>query len=290
MKIMTIYAHPADTVTNCGGTLARHADAGDEITALILTHGGRIHPNQYAEEWRKENPDHAVVDADLAAVVANKKAELQRAASIIGIDTVITLDHDDAIHTVRDELVEEVAEHVANQQPDVVICDYPLNPGFTANPHTAATMTALAGINRAGIYLKNLDGRGEVDVLQVFFTSLPVTATEAISTYGVRNDLFIDITDVVGRKIEAMDCFASQGYAGPFARKLIEANNGEFGRAAGVNFAEAYVRQYRETHPLLPVTEYARATDVLTRHVAYSRVDLRREYPVPERADAGTGR
>lgn len=59
VKIMTIYAHPADTITNCGGTLARHADAGDETVALILTHGGRIHPNQYAEEWRKDDPDAA---------------------------------------------------------------------------------------------------------------------------------------------------------------------------------------------------------------------------------------
>src|SRR3990170_804759 len=41
VKIMTIFAHPADTITNCGGTLARHADRGDEIVALILTHGGR---------------------------------------------------------------------------------------------------------------------------------------------------------------------------------------------------------------------------------------------------------
>ena len=76
MKIMTIYAHPADTITNCGGTLARHADAGDDITALILTHGGRIHANRYAEEWRKENPDESVVSADLQAIIDHKKHEL----------------------------------------------------------------------------------------------------------------------------------------------------------------------------------------------------------------------
>ena len=61
MKLMTIYAHPADTITNCGGALARHADDGDEVVAVVLTHGGRIHPNAYAEEWRKEHPDEHVV-------------------------------------------------------------------------------------------------------------------------------------------------------------------------------------------------------------------------------------
>lgn len=277
---MTIYAHPADTVTNCGGTLARHADQGDDITALILTHGGRIHPNRYAEEGRKDDPDRTITGSGLDDVITNKKDELSRAAKILGIDTVITLDRDDAVHTVQDDLVEEVARQVATVQPDVMICDYPLNPANSANPHTAATMTALAGIGRAGSYLQNLDGRTEVNVKQIFFTSLPVFANESLSSNGIRNDLYIDITDVVGRKIAAMDCFASQGYDGPFARKLIESNNGEFGRTAGVNFAEAYVRHYNETRTLLPVTSHAESTDVLTRHLSYSRIDLRREHPI----------
>lgn len=281
MKIMTIYAHPADTITNCGGTLARHADAGDEVVALILTHGGRIHPNAYAEEWRKDDPDPAITGAGTDDVIANKKHELERAADIIGIGKLLTLDLDDAMTTVHEDVVDQVAEAVAAELPDVVICDYPLNPALTLNPHISATMTALAGLGRASIFLKNLDGRAEVNVKQVFFTSLPVHPGDGLSLYGVRNDLFVDITPVVGRKVAAMDCFASQGYAGLFARKLIESNNGEYGRVAGVNFAEAYSRMRNETHSLLPLTEAARAEDPLTRHVTYSQLDLRATYPWP---------
>jgi len=282
MKVMTIYAHPADTITNCGGTLARHADAGNEIVALILTHGGRIHPNRYAEEWRKDAPDAEVTEAGLAEVVANKKHELERAADVVGIGKLLTLDLDDALTTLHDDVVEQVAQAVAAEAPDIVICDYPQNPVMTSNSHTAATMTALAGIGRAGVYLQNLDGRPEVNVKQVFLTSLPVATTDGLSLYGIRNDVYIDITPVVGRKIEAMDCFASQGYAGLFSRKLIESNNGEFGRAAGVNFAEAYCRMRNETHALLPVTEAAMSNDPLTRHLQYSEIDLRASYPVKE--------
>lgn len=280
MKIMTIYAHPADTITNCGGTLARHADNGDEVVALILTHGGRIHPNVYAEEQRKDDPDAALASAGLDDVIANKKGELERAAEIIGIGKLITFDMDDAMSTVHEDVVERVAETVAAEQPDVVICDYPQNPVVTSSGHTIATMTALAGLSRASIYLKNLDGQAEVNVRQVFFTSLPVAATDGLSLYGVRNDCFIDITPVVGRKIAAMDCFVSQGYDGLFARKLLESNNGEFGRAAGVNFAEAYCRMRNETHELLPLTAAAMDEDPLTRHVRYSQLDLRATYPV----------
>ncbi|WP_447950052.1 PIG-L deacetylase family protein [Microbacterium aurum] len=280
MRIMTVYAHPADTITNCGGTLALHADAGDEIVAVILTHGGRIHPNVYAEEARKEDADPALVAAGRAEIIENKKGELRRAADIIGIGTIEFLDHDDAISVVREDMVDQVAELIAKHRPDVIIADYPQNPVVTNSAHTIATMTLIAALDRAAQFLKNLDGREEVNVKQVFLGGLPVLTNDALSTYGVRNDLLIDITSVVGRKIAAMDCFVSQGYGGPFARKLIEASNGEFGRWAGVALAEPYVRFRSETRALLPVTEYAEAADPLTRHVTYSQFDVRREFPL----------
>lgn len=286
MKVLTIYAHPADTITNCGGTLARHADVGDQVTALILTHGGRIHPNKYAEELRRDQPDDRLAAATVEQVAANKKGELERAADIIGIGELITLGHEDTGATVEADTIEEIAQIVAGVAPDIVICDYPLNNSMY-NPHTTATQMALAGLGRASIYLKNLDGQPEFTVKQVFFTSLPVVGGDALSTNHVRNDCFVDITAVVGRKIAAMDCFASQGYDGPFARKLLESSNGEMGRAAGVNFAEAYVRLYRETYDLLPVTEQANREDVLTRHIEYSRVSIREQYPVSERNGSG---
>ena len=280
MKLMTIYAHPADTITNCGGALARHADGGDEVVAVVLTHGGRIHPNVYAEEWRREHPDEQVVASGLAEIAANKRRELERAAEIIGIRELVLLDHDDTMSTVHEDVVDEVAEQIARHAPDVVIADYPANAVLTQSSHTVATMTALAAMDRAATYLKNLDGRAEVNVRQVYLTGLPSIAADALTGYGVRNDLLIDITPVVGRKIAAMDCFASQGYDGPFARKLVESNNGEFGRLAGVNFAEAYVRYRNETHDRFPLTQAALAADPLTRHVAYSQVDIRREHAV----------
>ena len=39
-------------------------------------------------------------------------------------------------------------------------------------------------------------------------------------------------------------------------------------------------RLHNETHSTLPVTAAAMQVDPLTRHISYSQVDLRREYPV----------
>lgn len=277
-KIMTIYAHPADTITNCGGTLALHAKQGDEIVALILSHGGRIHANKYAEEWRKHNPDADIITAGLTEIASNKKRELEHAAEIIGINKIITLNHDDTYAAVDQGLVESVAEQLAIEQPEIVICDYPLNLA-KFDPHSTATNMALAAMVRAGSYLRNLDDRDEVPIRQVFLTGLPVWSLDALSLNGLRNDVYIDITDVVGTKLAAMDQFESQAYHGPFARKLVEANNGEAGRAAGVNFAEGFVRLHNETHTLLPLTPTALQLDPLTRHISYSQVNLREQYP-----------
>jgi LmbE family N-acetylglucosaminyl deacetylase len=281
MKVMTIYAHPADTITNCGGTLALHAQRGDEVVALILTHGGRLHPNKYAEEWRKENPDESIVHAGLEEIALNKKRELERASQAIGISKLIMLDYDDNYSTVQEDIVNRIAEEVSRERPDIVICDYPMNPAFH-NPHTIATQMAFAGLSKVSLFLKNLDGQTEYQVKQIFLTSLPVSPIDGLSLYGMRNDVFIDISSVVGEKIRAMDEFKSQGYSGLFARKLIESYNGEYGRAAGVNFAEGFYRVYNETHGHLPLTEAAQGSDLMTRHLTYSTMNIRAMFPVTE--------
>ena len=74
---------------------------------------------------------------------------------------------------------------------------------------------------------------------------------------GYYNDVFIDITDVVEKKLAALDCLVSQGYGGAYARKRIEASDGAFGIAGGVAYAEGFISLKAETHYYLPVTEGA---------------------------------
>ena len=137
----------------------------------------------------------------------------------------------------------------------------------------------LNALNQVSLYLKNLDGRSEYWVKQVFMTKLPAYPRDALSLNGIRNDLFIDITAVVGKKLKALDQFASQGYRGDYARKAIETVDGVFGKTAYVNFAEGFCRLYNETRDELPVTDHMRKNDILTAHKRYSTIDLRGTYP-----------
>ena len=39
MPVLVIAAHPDDEVLGCGGTIARHADSGDQVQVLIVAEG-----------------------------------------------------------------------------------------------------------------------------------------------------------------------------------------------------------------------------------------------------------
>ena len=79
-------------------------------------------------------------------------------------------------------------------------------------------------------------------VAQMFFfgtgaAPLPRNVWQARA--GYYNDVFVAITDVVDKKLAALDCLVSQGYGGAYARKRIEASDGAFGIAAGCAYPKA---------------------------------------------------
>jgi len=283
LKVMCIYAHPADPITDCGGAIALHSSRGDECYALVLTHGGRKHPNYIVREWRKPNPDPKIINMTKQDIIDFKKNELKRAAKIVGYKQLFFLDHDDDNLMMTDEIIDEVAAVIAKVQPDILIMDYPFQMD---DVHSLTTKIAFKALERIGHMLQNLDQDkvGEPSSFQysakaIFFTKVAPTMGTALVPGGHRNDVFINITPVVEKKMRGMDQFISQGYEGNFARKFIEAHDGAYGRGAGVAYAEPYVRYRREVHDYLPVTSYALGHDGIMEHENYSVMDARSTYP-----------
>ena len=71
---------------------------------------------------------------------------------------------------------------------------------------------------------------------------------------GLVADVWIGISPVIGRKVQAMDQIVSQGYHGATARKIVEAREGRWGMLAGVSYAEPFIRGGR-TYRALPMPE-----------------------------------
>lgn len=97
---------------------------------------------------------------------------------------------------------------------------------------------------------------------QVFYwgqggASIPNTVWDARG--GYYNDVFVDITDVVDKKLASLDALVSQGYGGTYARKRIETSDGAFGSACRAAYAEGFIRWKGERHYYLPLSDFDRA-------------------------------
>jgi hypothetical protein len=73
-------------------------------------------------------------------------------------------------------------------------------------------------------------------------------------------DLFVDISDVIDKKVRALDCIRSQHYHGMYARKRAETSDGYYGVTAGVPYAEPFQRYRPLVTRLLPISDFELAT------------------------------
>jgi LmbE family N-acetylglucosaminyl deacetylase len=115
MKLLAVLAHPDDESLGFGGTLAKYASEGVEVSLVTATRGqaGRhgLHP--------RGSPEHPGPDA-LGRI---REAELRAAASTLGIRDVALLDYQDQALDRADprEAIGQIVTHVRRIQPDVVL-------------------------------------------------------------------------------------------------------------------------------------------------------------------------
>ncbi len=188
-----------------------------------------------------------------------KAEEVRRACGILGVEDVHFFGADDSVLLVTEESVRRLARLLRQLKPDVVMTHFPKEGDGLTNPHAVAGQIALHAIQLANSVDPG-DRNPPHRTAQVFFfgtgaASVPRSVWD--SEGGYYNDVFIDITDVVDKKLAALDCLVSQGYGGAYARKRIETSDGAFGSAAHCPYAEGFIRANAETHYYLPLTEVA---------------------------------
>ena len=108
-EILVVAAHPDDEVLGCGGTIARHADSGDQVQVLIVAEGST---SRLAERDRNQ------VGVELTALAT----AAQMAGSILGAAGVELLDlPDNRLDSLdRLDLIKRIEERIYRYQPDCV--------------------------------------------------------------------------------------------------------------------------------------------------------------------------
>ena len=188
-----------------------------------------------------------------------KAEEVRKACSILGFEDVYFFGEDDAVLLMREGTVRRLAAMLRQLKPDIVLTHFPREGDPFSNPHAIAGQITMYAIGYAAS-VDPEDANPPHRVAQVFFFGTGAAATRRQlwdADGGYYNDVFIDITDVVEKKLAAMDCLVSQGYGGAYTRKRIETSDGAFGQAGGVSYGEGFISLNAETHDFLPVTDHA---------------------------------
>ena len=261
LRLLSVGAHPADIFDQSGGAMAHHVSRGDYVGCVVLTHGARVHDAVISDSMfhRKEVPGGPELQEMMVERSDIKADEVRAACRILGVEDIHFFGLDDAVLLVTEAAAKRLARLLRELRPDTVLTHFPKEGDGLTNVHAIAgqiVVRAIAFTNSVDPGDRNPPHR----VAQIFYFGAGAAKLRSNvwdSEGGYYNDVFIDITDVMDKKLAALDCLKSQGYSGKYARKRIETSDGAFGVAGGCAYAEGFITANAETHYCLPVTDYA---------------------------------
>lgn len=186
MKVLVVAPHADDEVLGMGGTIARMVDQGWEVQVAVLTgHGDKPHPI-----W-----DHGFWD-----IVRAECAEAQR---ILGCNPPIFRNLPAACldSTPTHEINDVVSKLVAEVDPHEIYVPFPFDlhkdHGATAYGVSVASRPYLASA-------KNIRRILAYETLSETHLSPPYMTT------AFQPNVFVNVTDQIDRKINAMRAYGSQ--------------------------------------------------------------------------------
>lgn len=192
-RILVVTAHPDDVDFGAGGTIATFTDAGIEVTYCIVTDGdaGGI--------------DHAATRAEVAAL----RREEQRAAGVVlGVHDVRFLGYKDGELTVTHDLRRDISRVIRQVRPQRMLIQSPDRNWkriYASHPdHLAAAEAAIFAVYPdarnpfAHPTLLNDEGLEAWTVPEVWVFGTPTP------------NHWVDVTDQIDRKIEALRAHHSQ--------------------------------------------------------------------------------
>ncbi len=220
VKVLIVSAHPDDEVLGCGGTIARHADAGDQVQVLIMAEGATS---------RQLHRDRVQASEELSAL----EEAARTAGKILGAVGVELLDlPDNRLDSLdRLDLIKQTENRIGCYQPEVIY------------------------VHHAGDV--NVDHRRLHEAVTTACRPTPGQQVRRILSYEVASssewqlpgsgpaftpNWFVDISGQWDRKREALLAYASEMRAWPHARSLeaLEHLARWRGAQVGVEAAEAF--------------------------------------------------
>lgn len=222
---MTIGAHPDDAEFGVGGTLARWARAGCEVTMLIVTDGSK-------GTWDVHLPTAELIKA--------RRQEQERAANVLGAGEVIHLDHPDGELQHSMALREELCRWIRTIRPQVVIGHDPWRRYLLHPDHRAAGMGLIDGVVAARDHLfypeQGLD-KHRPEALLLWQADEPDHYEDISSTFDIKIEALLRHSSQTSTTMG--DATESEQARAAFVERMRQVAAG-YGEPAGLELAEAF--------------------------------------------------
>ena len=220
-RVLVVAAHPDDEVLGCGGTIVRHAMAGDEVNILILAQGmlARAEKDDFESYHKKQN--------DL-------KERSFRVAELLGAKDVIHLDFPDNRMDSVDllNIIKRIEEFIDRIRPQIIYThhggDLNIDHTITAKAVVTATRPLRGGIVP------------EICAFEILSSTEWAFGQDSIP---FRPNYFIGIDPYTDKKIEAINIYRTETEPYPYPRSpdAIRALAKRRGSQSGLKAAEAFM-------------------------------------------------
>lgn len=219
MNVLVVAAHPDDEILGCGGTMTRLAREGHDVRIAILAEGMSSRYAQRADADQKQ--------------LQHLHARAQQAADKVGAkELVLCKLPDNRLDTVPLlDVVKLVEELITRFQPEGI---YTHHPGDLNVDH---------GVVHRAVLTATRPMAGQC-VREIYAFEVPSSTEWAFQQLlpAFRPNVFVDITETLESKIEALACYDTETRKFPHPRsaEALRAIAARWGSVAGLPAVEAF--------------------------------------------------
>jgi LmbE family N-acetylglucosaminyl deacetylase len=192
-SVLVVMAHPDDAEFGAGGTIAKWAAAGKTIDYVLCTSGD------------KGTSDPSISPYKLAQT---RRQEQINAARVLGAREVTFLSHVDGILQNTVELRRDIVREIRRYRPEAVICQDPTQRWWGTRYINHPDHRAAGDACLDAVYPSARDPLVFSELL--IENLLPHKVREVFMVSPTSADVWIDITDCMDRKLEALRQHQSQ--------------------------------------------------------------------------------
>lgn len=183
MNVLAIGCHPDDLEIACFGTLAKMVKQGNKVFTCHIANG---------------NLGHAVIMPEELRDIRTKEAE--SAAKLIGSESINIDVGDMRVSSHNEDVIKKVAEVIRYAKPDMIITH---NPDDYMQDHTETSKLAFNASFAASVPHYTESSHEHTSIAPLFYM-------DTLAGVNFVPTEYVDITDYIELKLEALNCHKSQ--------------------------------------------------------------------------------